>query len=336
MGSESSHPTIRVDDEDAASTGPPCPPRAERSFDDRVVVAEIDALHERFNDAEGSGRLDILEVRKFLSEMHSLDLVKGVDDDAVLRTRRIVARHAKSLVDESVIAPVTLELWRRHFRSVFAELDAKVLVAAAAQTPPRSKMRKSRAVSTGHELFLHALQHGGGSTRGLRRSFSSSRVGGAPPLPPPTAAAAAAEAALVNSPLLYCVDRKGARRPCASQVLRSGDAQDIERSLPVWQQNHDWRRIYSLQEHGCDVRTFINCVEASSPTLIVLLSEHGEVCGAYASEAWRSTVHFCGDGETFLFSCARRQARSSSSSSSSSSRRGSGGGAERSFRAFRW
>ena len=124
---------------------------------------------------------------------------------------------------------------------------------------------------------------------------------------------------------MYTIDAAtGARRPCTSQVLRRSDAVDVERALPVWQQNHDWQRIYSLQEHGCDVRTFIDRVRGSSPTLVVLSTEHGEICGAYASEAWHSATAFCGDGETFLFSCGGRATK----------REGQRG--ERPFRAFRW
>jgi hypothetical protein len=124
---------------------------------------------------------------------------------------------------------------------------------------------------------------------------------------------------------MYTIDAAtGARRPCTSQVLRRSDAVDVERALPVWQQNHDWQRIYSLQEHGCDVRTFIDRVRGSSPTLVVLSTEHGEICGAYASEAWHSATAFCGDGDTFLFSCGGRATK----------REGQRG--ERPFRAFRW
>ena len=149
--------------------------------------------------------------------------------------------------------------------------------------------------------------------RGLK-GLVAKRRGGAQQKTAATASSTATEeAAAPRTPVLLSSDSGDgdgdALAPFDSQVLRPVDIATLERSLPVWQQGNDWRLLYSLQQHGSHIGTFIERVKRSNPTLIALLTENGEVCGAYASEAWKSTTSFCGDGETFLFSCGKRRRR---------------------------
>ena len=123
--------------------------------------------------------------------------------------------------------------------------------------------------------------------------------------------------------------------PFRSRVLRAANIRALERALPEWQRGNNWRLIYSLQRHGAHVGTFIERVQRSNPTLVVIRTAHGEVCGAYASEAWQSTTAFCGDGETFLFSCGGAAAAEEVDEEDADAAEGAppSGGA---FRSYRW
>jgi hypothetical protein len=164
-----------------------------------------------------------------------------------------------------------------------AALDA----ASAPDIPPRS-------AASGRQ------QQKGGPRLRLGRLFKRKLDGGSEDAAAAAPAERGAPADLVaRSPSLHLPSGD----PFDSQVLRAMDVRALERALPVWQRGNDWRLLYSLQRHGAHVGTFIERVKRSNPTLIVLSTGHGEICGAYASEAWQSTAAFCGDGETFLFSC---------------------------------
>ena len=164
-----------------------------------------------------------------------------------------------------------------------AALDA----ASAPDIPPRS-------AASGRQ------QQKGGPRLRLGRLFKRKLDGGSEDAAAAAPAERGAPADLVaRSPSLHLPSGD----PFDSQVLRAMDVRALERALPVWQRGNDWRLLYSLQRHGAHVGTFIERVKRSNPTLIVLSTGHGEICGAYASEAWQSTAAFCGDGERFLFSC---------------------------------
>jgi hypothetical protein len=192
MGGE--HSTIEEQREASMREQPQPRKRREPTFD-ATVLAEVDALHQRF-DADRTGRLDASQVRRFISDMHALDLINGVDDSKVLRTRKIVARHAPKLVDLSEVEAVTGAAWRLYFRRVFAELDAAAEQIARAD----ATASRHRAMSTGHQLFLQALRHSGadGAAEWGRSALVVSDDDG-PRLPPRRSATTAAAAATLPS-----------------------------------------------------------------------------------------------------------------------------------------
>ena len=108
----------------------------------------------------------------------------------------------------------------------------------------------------------------------------------------------------------------------ASQMLSDVDLTDIEAALPWASRDHDWELLYSLQLHGSTLETFISNVQREAPTLLLLHTNHNEVCGVFASESWQYSSRFRGSGETFIFSCRDRS--------------DAGAQDESEFQAYRW
>uniref|UniRef100_A0A8U7P651 TBC1 domain family member 24 n=1 Tax=Corvus moneduloides TaxID=1196302 RepID=A0A8U7P651_CORMO len=65
--------------------------------------------------------------------------------------------------------------------------------------------------------------------------------------------------------------------------------------------------LFSTSEHGCSLQRFYTCCEGYEPTVLLIKTTEGEVCGAFLSSDWSerkksgATSGFFGTGECFVF-----------------------------------
>lgn len=88
-----------------------------------------------------------------------------------------------------------------------------------------------------------------------------------------------------------------------SSILRQCDVDALTRHLPVSLRNDSWKLLYSIVTHGSDFGSFYSEASGWKHTLLVVMTNSGEVFGGFASEAWKTqrTHMFYGTGESFLF-----------------------------------
>lgn len=77
----------------------------------------------------------------------------------------------------------------------------------------------------------------------------------------------------------------------------------LEAHLPVSWQGHRWRQRYSLAEDGVSMETFFARARRAGPSLLVILTDEGEIFGGFASQSWHHSYQYFGTGESFLFRC---------------------------------
>ncbi|KAI8334678.1 TLD-domain-containing protein [Chlamydoabsidia padenii] len=89
--------------------------------------------------------------------------------------------------------------------------------------------------------------------------------------------------------------------PCLDQWLAN--------SLQAWMppriaSSSQWCLLYSLEQHGCSIRTLYDLIQHHQPpsaNLVVIRTADEEVLGAYLSEPLKSEPYYYGSGESFLW-----------------------------------
>ncbi|CAN8075464.1 unnamed protein product [Agarophyton chilense] len=87
-----------------------------------------------------------------------------------------------------------------------------------------------------------------------------------------------------------------------SAIVSSGHhVSPLHAHLPVRYQACDWQNVYSTMRHGVSLKTFyLNCA-GTDPVVILIRDGGGSVFGAYTSVPWKSSKHYYGTGEAFVF-----------------------------------
>ncbi|XP_015793309.1 oxidation resistance protein 1 [Tetranychus urticae] len=88
-----------------------------------------------------------------------------------------------------------------------------------------------------------------------------------------------------------------------SDILTEDRRRELARHLPARTEGYSWALIYSTSKHGFSLKTiYRNMVNYENPVLLVIQDTDGSVFGALTSTSLRTSDHFYGTGETFLFS----------------------------------
>ena len=66
-----------------------------------------------------------------------------------------------------------------------------------------------------------------------------------------------------------------------------------------------WKLLYTPTEHGYSHLTFFDRLGGAGETILVIKDIKGSVFGAFATEQWKNTSYFYGDGYSFVFSFRR-------------------------------
>ena len=148
-------------------------------------------------------------------------------------------------------------------------------------------------------------------------------------------------------------------REGASSILTTDQAARVAAACPYRLREARWEKLYDLREHGADICTFYERVNgglccftthgtryhaegeggkfeyvpargppAADPQVIVVEDARGRVFGGLlASEHWRPSRRYFGNGESFVFSFAPDNNNDGA---------GAGAAGSKKFRAFRW
>ncbi|KAI0561804.1 hypothetical protein FGB62_71g218 [Gracilaria domingensis] len=87
----------------------------------------------------------------------------------------------------------------------------------------------------------------------------------------------------------------------SSIIATAHHVSPLHAHLPVRYQACDWQNVYSTMRHGISLQTFyMNCA-GSDPIVVLIRDDGGSVFGAYSSVPWKSSKHYYGTGEGFVF-----------------------------------
>ncbi|ORZ24287.1 TLD-domain-containing protein [Absidia repens] len=103
----------------------------------------------------------------------------------------------------------------------------------------------------------------------------------------------------LDSRSLQLVSRYQTTRP----VLEKYMAEKILSWLPrrVVASQHQWRLLYSLDQHGASIQTLYHRVGNKGPCLLAIQDDDGDIFGAFISESMKVSTSFYGSGESFLW-----------------------------------
>jgi len=83
-------------------------------------------------------------------------------------------------------------------------------------------------------------------------------------------------------------------------LLTVDQLRKVSQALPARLAIKDWVLVYSTDQHGYSLRTFLARAERASSTLLLVLDSGGAVFGGFVSQPWRKGHHYFGTGESFL------------------------------------
>jgi len=88
-------------------------------------------------------------------------------------------------------------------------------------------------------------------------------------------------------------------------ALTPAIASQLREALPGSLQYLDWHLAYAPRVHGASLKAFYR--RQVGPNILVARDAHGNLFGAFASEAWRQQSGAYGTGESFIFVAHHRQ-----------------------------
>ena len=84
-------------------------------------------------------------------------------------------------------------------------------------------------------------------------------------------------------------------------VLSSEVLLFLRSAIPLRHRPCDWALLYSTEQHGCSLRTAYSRLAGSGPSLLIVRDAGGQIFGGFASDSWRVSPSYFGNGECFLF-----------------------------------
>ena len=150
---------------------------------------------------------------------------------------------------------------------------------------------------------------------GLRRSMSGvftprkktpppPTKGASPPPPPPPPDGDDPRPTFSEPP-----PPEAAKLLSSSDILAPAHVAALEPSLPATLRGYNWKRLYSLQQHGANAGTFYARVQFEARTLVVAETSAGEILGGYTNAVWRPGAEYYGTGQSFLFKVERQASK---------------------------
>ena len=97
------------------------------------------------------------------------------------------------------------------------------------------------------------------------------------------------------------------------RLLSEGVMKELVKAMPYTLRGRSWTRLFSITRDGDSFGTFLNCVERSECTVVVIQTTRGEIIGGFADATWECRGvdgNFFGAGTSFLFSLVRSQPHS--------------------------
>ncbi|XP_074603263.1 TLD domain-containing protein 2-like [Brevipalpus obovatus] len=87
-----------------------------------------------------------------------------------------------------------------------------------------------------------------------------------------------------------------------SEILTEERRRCISQHLPARAVGYSWAMIYSTSQHGISLKTLYRTMtDYENPVLLIIQDTDDTVFGALTSTSLRTSDHFYGTGETFLF-----------------------------------
>ncbi|KAJ1626276.1 TLD-domain-containing protein [Pavlovales sp. CCMP2436] len=83
-------------------------------------------------------------------------------------------------------------------------------------------------------------------------------------------------------------------------VLSRAQLKILALALPARLAIRDWSLVYSTDQHGCSLWTFMSRAERCGPSLLIVLDSGGSIFGAFNSQSWHREEGYFGTGECFL------------------------------------
>ena len=86
-----------------------------------------------------------------------------------------------------------------------------------------------------------------------------------------------------------------------SRILDKNMFRQIVAQLPSVLKFKDWKLEYSNFAHGNSIETFYRNMDNCGPNVLIIKDDQNHVFGGFASEAWKVSRYYYGNGESFLF-----------------------------------
>jgi TLD len=86
-----------------------------------------------------------------------------------------------------------------------------------------------------------------------------------------------------------------------SELLSKEMLRQALQGIPLRLQLEKWSRLYSMTEHGANLRNFKHMCGRAQCSLLIFRDSKGTVFGGFASEPWTDSALYYGTGESYVF-----------------------------------